>query len=321
MTSISTKRRWWILPISLSLLLSALMAYGDERIVFSVFKPTSNPKERPRTLLYCMKPDGTDVRELPNPGRDNYYPAVSPDGTKIAFCAQMVVGTNELGRPRVKFKLMIMNVNGSSLTELTDQYTLLNYPCFTSDGKKVIFDCRRTDGFDTIAIVDINGENLTELPGGFNGDKHPTIGAKGILVFAGVRKIDREQREGLYARMADGTHLLTGKHGGLYPMMHPTADTIVYQCLYQKEIRAALTSISQATPRIIPNTEGCYYPVFSPDGQRILYSVRSIDDPNCHFDTLISIRWDGTDKRRVQYTTDGMYFFGRAVWVPNLALK
>jgi hypothetical protein len=98
----------------------------------------------------------------------NWYPTVSPDGTKIAAEVSRVVGGLSYDG------IAIMNLDGSNIVQLTGDLSCLGWdemPSFTNDGKQIMFSrwCSPNDtgigASETLYIMNLDGTNLTKLHG------------------------------------------------------------------------------------------------------------------------------------------------------------
>jgi WD40-like Beta Propeller Repeat len=110
--------------------------------------------------IYSANPDGSDPRDLSqNPAADT-QPAVSPDGTHIAF-----VSDRDAGRD-----LYVMGADGSTATRITDGYYLSvdAEPAWSPDGSQLAFASTRpfNDGWH-IWLANADGSNLRQLTSGF----------------------------------------------------------------------------------------------------------------------------------------------------------
>ncbi|HEV3029585.1 MAG TPA: hypothetical protein VG457_18550, partial [Planctomycetota bacterium] len=81
--------------------------------------------------LWVINADGSNpVNLTKTPDVDELYPKVSPDGTKICFCA-------DEGKGEAKVRnLYIMNADGSKRAKIADNS---REPCWSSDGTKIAF--------------------------------------------------------------------------------------------------------------------------------------------------------------------------------------
>jgi Tol biopolymer transport system component len=123
-------------------------------------------KEYPHKIVYESHRDGTWEIYLANadgshpvnltrtPDVDELYPKVSPDGTRICFCADEGQGA------RLNRNLYLMNIDGSARRKVADG---AREPCWSPDGKSIAFvknEFRRFDIQDFVTkglfIYDLN---------------------------------------------------------------------------------------------------------------------------------------------------------------------
>ena len=76
-----------------------------------------------------MEADGSNQTRLTNNTGDDFSPAWSPDGTKIAFRSARD-GNHEI---------YVMNANGSNPIRLTNQFEGITQPAWSPDGTKMVF--------------------------------------------------------------------------------------------------------------------------------------------------------------------------------------
>jgi dipeptidyl aminopeptidase/acylaminoacyl peptidase len=110
--------------------------------------------------IYAMNADGSGQVNLTNSQADDYSPAWSPDGTKIAF-------TRYEGGPGAE--IYVMNADGTNQVNLTNDPADDSAPAWSPDGTKIAFT--RLGGADfEIYVMDVTdvGEGvdvLAELDG------------------------------------------------------------------------------------------------------------------------------------------------------------
>ena len=84
----------------------------------------------------------------------DFYPAWSPDGTKIAFTS------DRDGIP----KIYVMNADGTNQTRITDNPASDEAPAWSPDGSKIAFTSDR-DGNPEIYVMNADGTDQTRLTG------------------------------------------------------------------------------------------------------------------------------------------------------------
>ena len=96
--------------------------------------------------IYVMDADGSNVIRLTNNPTPDLFPALSPDGSRIAF-------TFDRG-------IYVMEADGSNVIRLT------NYPdafaAWSPDGSRIAFESGR-DGIPEIYVMDADGSNVIRL--------------------------------------------------------------------------------------------------------------------------------------------------------------
>jgi len=88
--------------------------------------------------IYIMKPDGSGVKRLTNdPGFDD-SPAISPDGSCVAFLTARHDPDPRF--PNLKYEIYVIDSGGSNLRRLTTTDAAEDHPSWSPDVKKIIFD-------------------------------------------------------------------------------------------------------------------------------------------------------------------------------------
>ncbi len=123
------------------------------------FSPDSNNlfltiSEGSRPDIYRINMDGKIVNRITNgpAGAMNVEPAVSPDGTKIAY------SSDRSGRPMI----YVANVDGSNPVRKTFAGQFNSSPAWSPDGKKIAFAGQEAGNFD-IFVMNADGTEMTRL--------------------------------------------------------------------------------------------------------------------------------------------------------------
>jgi Tol biopolymer transport system component len=99
--------------------------------------------------IYLVRSNGKGIVNLTNaPDSNEWGPAWSPDGTRIAF-ASYVGGTTPFGDP--DYDVFVMDADGSGETNLTnDPESYDMYPTWSPDGELIAFESTRAtpEGFE-----------------------------------------------------------------------------------------------------------------------------------------------------------------------------
>ena len=131
-----------------------VLVTGDGKVVFS--DGPNNDID-----LFAMNADGTNLTQLTdNPGGEDYYPQVSPDGRKVLFISW--------GRPQGN-GLYVCDIDGKNVTKITPNlpapFVNVFYACWSPDGSEIAFiPWDGTVQSDTkLFVCNADGSNSTEI--------------------------------------------------------------------------------------------------------------------------------------------------------------
>ncbi|MNJ93490.1 hypothetical protein D3C87_111720 [compost metagenome] len=152
-----------------------------------------------RPDIYKMTPEGNlDFKVTNGPsGAMNVEPAVSPDGTKIAF------SSDRAGRPMI----YVMNIDGSNVKRITFAGVFNSTPSWSADGKKIAFAGQSENNFD-IFVMNADGTNMIRLTsakkanGRWASNEDPTFSPDGRFVMYTSNRTGKNQ---IYISTVDGT--------------------------------------------------------------------------------------------------------------------
>ncbi len=164
-------------------------------------------------------------------------PAISPDGSKIAFSA--VVGDGSLGL----YAIFLVNIDGSGLTQLTPgSYSELD-PAWSPDGNSIVFSRNHTGSYSAssccrLARVSVSTGTVTNIAG-LNGALRPAYSPSGALIAF-------ENPTGIYTISASGGSSTLRGPNGMDPTFSPSGDQIAY----------VVRSGSTFSIRVVPTSGG-----------------------------------------------------------------
>jgi Tol biopolymer transport system component len=191
----------------------ATLAPGGREIVFSSLRAGL-------FAIYRMSANGEDVQRLSPPGAGgDYSPAISPDGSKIAFTR--AEGGNQ--------NIWLMNRDGSGLTALTAVTGDAIEPVWSPDGGQIAYAWRPAgaDSFTHI-VMDANGGNARELrtPLAAVGPRFDwSPDGRWLAIYAGPFAA-----RDIYLLAVEGSQLyrLTYGHDNLAPSFSPDGNWLVF---------------------------------------------------------------------------------------------
>ncbi len=103
--------------------------------------------------IWSMDYDGANQKQLTSNHSINIEPAISPDGTKVAFTSFA------RGTPRI---MIIDTATGRSLPFYNQQASLNGTPNFSPDGSKLYYSSSAS-GYTQIYVSDVDGRNMRRI--------------------------------------------------------------------------------------------------------------------------------------------------------------
>ena len=234
---------------------SALAEHHKTQIIFSSTRDGN-------TQIYVMDSDGTNHRRLAANQAENYRPAWSPDGTRIAFVSNRNVGFDQI---------YLMDADEKNPIRLTDA-VWNDYPAWSPDGKKIAFSSS-PDGKKIvhIAVMDADGKNRVKLEHHAMQPSWSPDGKKIVYVSLtdGVEEIyvigaNKRGRKRL-------THDLRVKGR---PSWSPDGGRIVYWGMDEESLYFqiyVMRADGKKSKRLTFGTQNNWLPAWSPDGRTIAY--------------------------------------------------
>lgn len=232
----------------------------DSQIVFSR-KTTPRAKE-----VFVMDIDGANVRALTNNGSLNLFPAVSPDGTRVAFTSYRHDNPD----------LYLLNLAKGTLVRVLAHPGLNTTPAFFPDGRRLVVTLSK-DGNAELYETDLNGKILRRLTHSPGEDISPSVSPDGRRV---VFVSDRAGGLGLYELDLESLktrRLVPDMSYCTDPNYSPTGDRVVFAA--RQEGSFDLYSIQTDGTGLLRHTFGegrNEHPVVSFDGRLVAFdSTRS----------------------------------------------
>jgi len=243
--------------------------------------------------IWVMDPDGSNQKQLTHYNSVSTMPAVSPDGTRLAFT------TYARGNPIIMLHSL---ETGRRLPFLNPVSSMVGTPSFTPDGQRLVFSAS-VDGWPQIHIANIDGRGLRRLSFvraiEVEPKVNPKTGAEIVFVSGrgGPHQIYRMNMEG-----GDVRRLTDGEGYASNPSWHPDGQHIAFA--WTRGYAPGNFNIfimDVATGRFDQLTHGTgrnENPSWAPDGRHIAFCSTRSGTPQIY--TMLA---DGTQVR--QLTTEG----------------
>jgi Tol biopolymer transport system component len=226
------------------------------------------------SLLYTMRPDGSNQTRLINTAHGSYADlAISPDGSQIAYI-WMVTDA---------WHLQVADADGSNPSQLTREDLRPWQPSWSPDGKQIVFGSSR-DNSD-IYVINADGRGLKNL----TGDEQPTQGQQSIaherpsfspdgsriLYSAGVGS-----NHDIYMMNVDGSNKVRLTHDPANewgPAWSPDGKQIVFSSDRMGKVKLFLMNADGSNQVQFTRSDTQFdtedwQPSFSPDGKLIAYA-------------------------------------------------
>jgi TolB protein len=157
----------------------------------------------PERDIYVMNADGSNRKRLTAPSDYDYDPALSPDGTKIAFVRDLPIRQGE-----VLPKIFVMNVDGTNMVQIrTDTTSSESYPAWSPDGSKIVFvGVGVIAGSEEIYTMNVDGTDITQLTDDSTFTKEsPDWSPDGSKIVFGAYDRNTGGKYDIFAMNADGS--------------------------------------------------------------------------------------------------------------------
>ena len=157
--------------------------------------------------IFVMNTDGSNPTQLTNNAAGDDQPRFSSDGTKIAFTSNRDDAAPS--SPSSAWEIYSINADGSAATRLTTDQGLSEWPMYSKDGSKIVFDGARV-GNEQIFVMNADGSGITRLTNDLMSDFLPAWSPdQSHILFNGYTS-----HYEIYQMKADGTGVGASDHHG-----------------------------------------------------------------------------------------------------------
>jgi TolB protein len=168
--------------------------------------------------IWSMDPDGSNQKRITSYNSISIMPAVSPDGTKIAFTSYV------RGNPAI----FIFSVDTGRRLPFYNQVASMNAtPDFTPDGKRILF-ASTASGWAQIYLANVDGSNLRRISHRQAIEVEPKVNPKTGTDIVFVSGPGNQQ---IYRMNIDGANverLTSGEGQASNPSWHPDGQVIAF---------------------------------------------------------------------------------------------
>jgi Tol biopolymer transport system component len=254
----------------------------NEKVVFVSDRTTGTGVDNPTgdNEIFTMNPDGTGVKQLTFNDVDDAEPALSPDGTKIAYMSR----GDQVSNPEGDIEIYAMKaLDGSGKKNLTNNSSDVDdySPVFSPDGTKVAYQSQGVQPSNLQGDYEVYRVNAS------NGTGNKNLTNNGADVWDFFPDFS-----------PDGTRIAYTSEGP--QASNPEGDREVYR----------MKTLDGSGKKNLTNNKAAYdhSPDFSPGGKTIAYESggKQASNPEGDYEVYRMSAADGTGKKNLTNNGDGV---------------
>lgn len=228
-------------------------------------------------------------------------PAVSPDGSRVAFQRCHAVG---------KCGIAVVDIGGGSVTDLTPASGYEDNPAFSPDGTRLVFARQDSTGATHLIVMDAAGGNERPLTGGPGSDGHASWSPDGSTIVFEHSDIGVGSQIRTVPASGGASAALTAGTADSAPSFSPDGSQVVFASGPAIQIMDASGANRHALTAPGANLRDSE-PAFAPDGTQIVFERYSHAAPPTS--PLLVMNADGSHRRLISGRSELLF---RADWQP-----